>query len=264
MIVGLGAVHGVSEPLDPDPSGKPMVTEDLPSWALLWADNFAGLAVPYGNFPDDAPGWSAYGDGWPDTNKRNGHEGGEYWPSKVVGIWGGIMNLHLQTEAGVHMVAAPEPFWGIGRLYGLYAVRWRIVEPLPGYKTAWMLWPVSGEWPRDGEIDFPEGDIDGRDTIHGFMHRQDACSTCYADQYAVNTGAIEADGEWHTSVIVWAPDLLQFRLDGEVVGSTTYRVPNTGMRWVLQTETALYPAPPPSDATEGNVQIDWVAIWRLK
>ena len=49
-------------------------------------------------------------------------------------------------------------------------------------------------------------------------------------------------------------------LDGQVVGQTTTRVPSSSMHWVLQTETALGGAAP-SSATQGNVQIDWVAAW---
>ena len=41
---------------------------------------------------------------------------------------------------------------------------------MDGYKVAWLLWPKSGVWPRDGEIDFPEADLIG--TISAFMHRQ--------------------------------------------------------------------------------------------
>jgi hypothetical protein len=29
-------------------------------------------------------------------------------------------------------------------------------DSMHGYKGAWLLWPASEVWPRDGEIDFPE------------------------------------------------------------------------------------------------------------
>ena len=45
--------------------------------------------------------------------------------------------------------------------------------------------------------------------------------------------------EWHTYTIEWSPDLVVFKLDGVEVGRTTERVPNTAMRWILQTETTL-------------------------
>ena len=69
-----------------------------------------------------------------------------------------------------------------------------------GYKTAWLLWPRSEVWPRDGEIDFPEGDLDS--TIHGFVHRQGATSG--SDQYAVSTSATYTS--WHTAVPLCSVD----------------------------------------------------------
>jgi len=42
-----------------------------------------------------------------------------------------------------------------GLLYGRYAIHFK-ADPVPGYKTSWLLWPDSEKWPQDGEIDFPE------------------------------------------------------------------------------------------------------------
>ena len=45
-----------------------------------------------------------------------------------------------------------------GQKYGRYAVRFK-ADPIDGYKIAWLLWPDSRVWPRDGEIDFPERNL---------------------------------------------------------------------------------------------------------
>jgi hypothetical protein len=196
--------------------------------------------------------WTAYPSGWHDTSGN-----GTYAP-EIVSIHDGLLDIHLRTEAGRHKVAAPIALLpgsadGTGQLYGRYAIRFR-ADPVRGYKTAWLLWPQSEAWPRDGEIDFPEGALDG--TIHGYVHRRGA--TTGADQARFSTRATFA--EWHVAVIEWTKDRCVFSLDGRTVGETTTRIPNSAMRWVLQTETQLTGGPPPDDA-QGHVLIDWVAVW---
>jgi beta-glucanase (GH16 family) len=123
-----------------------------------------------------------------------------------------------------------------------------------GYKGAWLLWPASEVWPRDGEIDFPEGDFDS--TIWAFMHRQGA--TAGSDQDWFSTSARWTD--WHTAVTEWTPSSVRFLLDGQVVGTSTSRIPNTPMHWVIQNETTLS-GYVPADSVSGHVLIDWVAVW---
>lgn len=243
-----------ASPAKTGPSGQAMPVGDIPGWHQVFADDFT-TNVPLGGFPSQvADKWSAYPDGWQDSYKN-----GVYYPSKVVSIRNGVMNLYLHTENGVHMVAAPEPkIAGAsgregGMLYGRYVVRFRS-DPVIGYKTAWLLWPDSEVWPRDGEIDFPEGGLEG--SITGFMHHQGA--TGERDQfYALSQQHFTT---WHTAVTEWSPNKLTFLLDGVVVGSTTDRVPNTPMHWVLQTETTRWG---PRDTAAGNLQIDWITVYAL-
>lgn len=237
-----------------DPSGQAMPTGNLPGWTEVFADNFA-KNVPLGSFPAAVSGqWTAYPDGWTDTSHH-----GTYEPSKVVSIQNGVMNLYLHTENGVHMVAAPEPLipgaTGAegGQLYGRYAMRFR-ADLVPGYKTAWLLWPDSENW-ADGEIDFPEGNLTG--TISAFMHHKGAPT----QQDAYSTGATY--GQWHTAVVEWTPQAVTFSLDGMVIGrsTNTASIPSSPMHWVLQTETQLSGGAP-SNSAAGSVQIDWVTAYR--
>ncbi len=256
-----------------------MPVGDIPGWHQVFADNFAGDEVPLGSFsgcewPTGAavtqvnctglaayPGveqkWAAYPDDWPD------HSGGTYYPSKVISIQNGIMDLHIHSETiegqTYHMVAAPVPkipggpgAMG-GLLYGRYAVRFR-ADPLPGYKTAWLLWPDSGHWPADGEIDFPEGNLDG--TFEAFMHWQGATSGEEASAFPTSA----TYGTWHTAVIEWTPAACSFYLDGALIGRMTESIPDTPMHWVLQTQTAIG-GTVPADSTEGDVQIAWVTAY---
>jgi len=231
-----------------------MPVGNLPGWTQVFADNFTEH-VPVGSFPAAVSAkWTAYPNGWHDTSGN-----GTYEPSKVVSIRNGVMNLYLHTQNGIHMVSAPEPIiHGApgregGLLYGRYVVRFK-ADPVPGYKTAWLLWPDSGNW-RDGEIDFPEGGLTG--TISAFMHHKGNPNA----QDAYPTSATY--GTWHTAVIQWTPRAVTFVLDGRVIGTSTNsaNIPSTPMHWVLQTETQLSGGPPANSAA-GNVQIDWVTVYK--
>jgi hypothetical protein len=228
-----------------------MPVGDIPGWHQIFADDFL-TDVPLGSFPSAVSSrWNAYPDGWMDTSKN-----GTYEPSKVVSISGGVLRMHLHTEGGVHMVSAPEPILPGGTpglLYGRYAVCFRS-DPVPGYKTAWLLWPDSENWPTDGEIDFPEGNLDG--TISAFMHRMNGTSGSDQDAYT-STATYPT---WHTAVIEWSATQCRFLLDGTVLGASTQRIPSTKMHWVLQTETQLSGGPP-SDTAAGDVEVDWVVAY---
>jgi hypothetical protein len=220
---------------------------------LIYTDDFA-TAVPLGSFPSAVSSkWWAYPDGWNDTSKN-----GTYTPSKVVSVADGMMDLFLHTEAGVHLVSAPVPelpgpSGGRDLLYARYAIRFR-ADPVPGYKTAWLLWPHSDVWPRDGEIDFPEGDLDS--TISAFMHRQDGTSGGDQDAYSTDV----TYSSWHTAVLEWTATHCTFILDGKVIGDSTSRIPNTPMHWVIQTETQLSGGAP-SDTAEGHGLRSCVVRW---
>jgi hypothetical protein len=241
-------------PPSADPSGEAMPTGDLPGWHQIFTDDFA-QDVPLGGFPSAvSTKWKPYPFPWKDTSKN-----GTYWPEKGISEHGGMMDLWLHTETvnGVtyHISEAPQPILPIatrGQLYGRYVIRFK-ADPVPGYKTAWLLWPDSG-LRTDGEIDFPEGNLNG--TFYAYMHHQDATSG--SDQDAYSTGATYTS--WHTAVIEWLPTRCTFILDGRVIGNSTTRIPSTPMHWVIQTETQLSGGAP-ADSASGHVYIDWVAVY---
>ncbi len=254
------------------PSGQPMPVGDIPGWHQVFADDFStDPSVPVGRFarctrartlmrarcwrlPKSVRAkWWAYPDGWKDTSGN-----GTYEPSKVLSIENGVLNYYIHTSGGVHMVAALQPKipGGVrnnGLRYGRYEVRFR-ADSLPGYKIAWLLWPDSGVWPQDGEIDFPEGNLDG--TFYAFMHHLNATSGTQVFVYATRAGY----ASWHTAVIEWMPRYCRFVLDGRIVGTSRKNIPDTPMHWVLQAETALGGVAP-SDATAGDIQIAWVTAY---
>ena len=230
------------------PSGEDMPVGDLPGWKQIFTDDFT-TDVPLGSFPAAVSSkWGAYPSPWKDTSGN-----GTYSPA-VVSIGGGIMNSDIHTADGVSMVTALKPKLPSSMVYGRYAVRFRF-DSMPGYKMAWMLWPDSNNNKLDGELDFPEMNLDSS-TAWAFAHRTN--STGPNDQAWFK--APLAPGGWHTAVIEWSPNLVIYRYDGVEIGRTSERTPSTPMHWVLQTETALTPTAP-NPAVRGNMQVDWVSAW---
>lgn len=242
------ALKGGSTP----PTPTPVNPDNIAGFAKIYEEQFdvdcaeGEFLTKYGKW------WKAYPSGWKDTSKR-----GNYNPN-IISVRNGNMFMRLHTLNGIPQVCAPMPQINgngvdLNQLYGRYEVRFR-ADAVDGYKTAWLLWPKSEVWPRDGEIDFPEGDLTG--TINAFMHRQNGTSGGDQDHFGSNARFTD----WHTAALEWEPTRCAFILDGKTLGVSTSRVPNTPMRWVLQTETKLSGAVP-TTAT-GNVQIDYVKVWR--
>jgi beta-glucanase (GH16 family) len=142
-----------------------------------------------------------------------------------------------------------------GQLYGRYVIRFR-TDPVPGYKMVILLWPDSGNWPTDGEIDFPEANLNSN--IWGHVHHQGGTSG--NDQTGFRTSVMYARG-WHTAAINWLPGKVILQLDGRTIGTTTTRVPNTRMHLVIQAETSTDGSVPTPSAA-GNFQIDWLVVYR--
>ena len=235
---------------------------DLPGWKQVFVEDFSGGDVPLGRFPGPlySARWSAgYKDGTPDTaGQRSGGKSG-YYPSKVLSVRNGSLDWYLHSENGISMGAAPTPRIpnassnpprANSLLRGRYSVRYR-ADALPGFKTAWLLWPDSGVWPRDGEVDFPEGDL--AKIIYGAVHYDrngaDAWEKFDSDQYVTS---------WHVATMEWSPGRVEFFLDGRSLGVST-KAPTTPMHLILQTESCLTGCPAP--ATQGHVSLDWISIW---
>lgn len=236
------------------PSGQPLPKGDIPGWHQIFAEDF-NSNVAFGQFPGPAYNkkFALYADGTPDTAGQHGGNS-VYYPSKVVSVNNGALNLYLHTENGRKMAAAILPILPGSHLYGKYSVRFRS-DVVAGFKTAWLLWPDSENWPGDGEIDFPENNLTS--TISGFVHHKGGTSG--GDQSEFNSTV--TDTSWHTTSIEWLPGKVTFLLDGAVVGTSTTRIPDTAMHWVLQTESCLIDCS--TSTTSGNLQVDWVTAYAV-
>jgi hypothetical protein len=255
------------------PSGVSMPVGDLSGWKQIFTEDFV-TDVSLGNsnvFMSKYSNnfWQAYSDGDKDTAGKNDGKPSVYYPSKVMSVQNGkwINNVHTETINGVSRPLGSGIFAKVNksdsqgaRTYGKYTLRFRVVAnnstSLKGFKMAYLLWPKSQAWPRDGEIDFPEGDFAG--SIFAANHRQGGTSGDDQDVFFSSTKF--NDGNWHTTSIEWLPSRVTFLLDGVKLGEVTSRIPNTPMFWVLQNEACLgVPCPDPN--ANANVEVDWMVAY---
>ncbi len=241
---------------------------DLPGWRQIFRDDFT-VDAPLGSWGSQcdhqriaytgASGsqWRSYPSCFLDTYQKR-----PYRADQVLSVHDGILDFHLHKVDGVPAGANPSPLIKSGsqyQTYGRYAARFRVTgaAALSDYYVAWLTWPQSGNWngsgPGDGEIDFPEGHLNN--TIGGFHH-------CLSNN-SVNCGSASTGGAtfsaWHTFIIEWTPQAVKFILDNQTVMNFTEpaQIPNTPMRWQLQTETN---GPGTSEAS-GHLELDWVAVY---
>jgi len=245
---GVAASATVTIPLaGGSPSGQPMPVGDLTGWRQIFTEDFTS-DVALGNWPGTyAPKFDQYDypENPPDTN------GGGVWRTgKDVSVSGGTADYYLHSENGVAYSAAILPRTPT-QTYGRYQVRFKVDPGMTGWNSAWLLWPDDDVWPAHGEIDWPEGSLTGN--MWGYMH--------YADpgggQDTTPPTNVAFPSGWHTATTEWLPGSVKYYLDGNMVGSFTYKIPSLPMHWVLQSESGSQDRPTGS----GHIKIDWLTIY---
>lgn len=191
--------------------------------------------------------------GFPDSSGN-----GQYDPDSVLSVGNGKLIYFLHTDKGSTRVASVIPFGYSGQKYGRYSIRFRY-DALPGYKIAFLLWPTSNRW-AEGEIDWPEGDLDGR--MYGASAIKGSSSNGPM-KFDPSERVYSPTGpdEWHIATIEWTPGSVKWFWDGGLVSQTTVPsgVPDTPMRWTLQAETSDRSHRTfPEESTQGNLEIDWL------
>ena len=246
-IVGaaLLALHGDSLRVTGAPRG------DLPSWRQTMVQDF-DVPAPLGAVGDvygpDMRGYSGFSD-------SSGY--GTYTPDDVLSVHDGYLDFHLHYSDGRPRVASVIPFGYTGQTYGRYSVRFRY-DSTPGYKIAFLLWPASDNW-NEGEIDWPEGALDGSLYGNSAVKGTRTANGMEFDPAEKKYSSAGPD-QWHVATIEWSPGLVQWFLDGELVDRTTKPkgVPHTPMRWTLQVETAdAATSTFPATDVDGHLQVDW-------
>lgn len=255
------------------PTTSTMPVGDLPGWKHIFSEDFktnaaeGAFAASNGSVLPAAykdKFWT-YPDGWGDTLKN-----GKYMPSQTMSVQDGLFRVRMRNEGGVNKVGALLPKLvnkkdtngdAMGQLYGRYSIRFK-TDTTRGYKIAWLLWPDSTggvQHSSAGEIDFPEGELDGN--ILGFVHPTEEHGY-NGDQFGYDTKQSFGTG-WHTATIEWSPGLVKFIFDGKTLSQTKTHIPDTKMSWVIQSETAMI-GPLPAKNSQANVYVDWVSAWSYK
>ncbi|HWY79533.1 MAG TPA: glycoside hydrolase family 16 protein [Candidatus Sulfotelmatobacter sp.] len=252
-----------------NPSGQPMPIGNVPGWKQIFADDFIGT-VPVGAFSDcdhnaNSPktsycnglkpyadyfkNWWAYPNTWKDTAKSGADGntgapfGGMYHPEDTVSVNNGVMHIRMYrpSSGGDNHAATVVPKLCASQKYGRYVERFKVVKADPGYKSAHLFY--------DGgfEIDYPENDYGT--SISAYTHPGEA---------NFSTNAKWTD--WHTTAIEWTSGSVKFYMDGSLIGTTTNKVPNIPMTWILQNESSIL-GPYAKPGAVAQLDIDWVACY---
>lgn len=243
-------------------------------WTLTMAEDFdtafsAGGVSSAGVFPSPyASEANAYADGTLDTSGNNNGSNSIYRPSSNLSCTASklvtLCNIvSTQIRSATYVVT---PGGNYGQSYGRFSVCYRVPAPVHGFKIAFLMWPNTSVWPRDGELDWPEGSLyTGGVFGANFLHQG---STTGAhdefDHHRLTSSTPGPDGSWHVATLEWASTFIRAIWDGVTIGTTYDRIPNTSMYWAVQTEsdvdqfgTGGYA----SGSDTGTVEVDWVACW---
>jgi beta-glucanase (GH16 family) len=256
-VLALYSVSSGSESADAATStGMPTgnVVSNGRTWVPVVSRSF-NTPAPLGTFVStygaEFSGYSGFGD---TSNK------GVYDPNRVLSAHDGYLDIYLRTASGKPRVAAPMPNGYKPQTYGRYAVRFR-TDTLPGYKLAFLLWPTSNNW-NEGEVDWPDGVAAGKtyaaSAIRGSMQYGQMSFEGPPHSAAPTMGT-----GWHVAVTEWTAGHVRWYMDGKLIGQTsnTAGVPNTPMRWTLQTETNV-DSTPVSSSVHGHIDVDWVVQYK--
>lgn len=208
-------------------------------WRLLAADEFDGTSVDTGR-------WDLY------DSVGNGGVGLRR-PS-AISQSGGTLRITARGDVsgGMSWTAA-------SRTYGRWEFRARS-ERGSGYAPAILLWPTSGNWPEEGEVDVMEIVHPDRAESHFTLH--------WGAENSQAGHATRADfSAWHTFAVEWAPDHVTFFLDGQpqYTNSDPAAIPDNPMHIAVQQDVGPYndwiPGRTEDTPAEVSLHVDWVRIY---
>lgn len=245
---------------------------------------YAELKDRFTFYPD---GWSTSHDGEIDAKSPNepgyiaqGQPGypamwpaivSKYQPTKTISFANSVARIRLHSESvgGVNTAfgAVIKPILAGGYNmgpYGRVSFRMRSTNVLtaagvdlsatnnttaPNLYWNWVPLGIdSGNWPGNGEFDFPEGGIDR--PVAGNYHP--AAST--NQTYHVNSG--ESPYQWNIFTWEWTPGRFRWLVNNVVRLDTTDRVPTLATAFLFQAESDWR-----QPTGEGTIEIDWVSMW---
>lgn len=254
-----------------DPADEPATIPEEPTTAPTEdaADEATTTSVPSGDGAGDAP-TAAERHGWEladedtfdgpqlDTAKWSVYEGegngGVGWRSPdALSQSDGTLKITGRGDVSGGLN------WNGGRTYGRWEIRARS-DAGSGYAPNLLLWPSSGNWPAEGEVnimEIPDGD---RSQSLAVLHYGEE-----NNQYWQWT-----DGEfteWHNFAVEWLPDRVTVYIDGEEIASwdDPEAIPTAPMHLAIQNDVGPHDGfIPPRDANtpaEVSLEVDWVRLY---
>lgn len=233
---------------------------DVSGWKQVLAQDFS-QDVPLGGFVVGQDGLASSGSAL--RAKYGSAIGGYpdgwdfYQPSKTVTIKGSVLDISMFTSGGSPHSAAVYPIradtGSPSQLYGRWQWRMRALQVSgTGWLSCSMLWPQNdADWPGAGELNWPEGELKG--PVQGFVHYAGPTRP----QLKVFAPSSFYWTQWRIYTIEWLPGLVRYLVDDTVVAHVTEGVPNTPMRWVLQTNPSTSAVP----YSTAHMQLDWISIY---
>jgi beta-glucanase (GH16 family) len=208
-------------------------------WELAAADEFDGDAVDTGR-------WTLY--------NGPGNAGVGLRRPSAISQSGGELRITGRGDVSGGMN------WNGGRTYGRWEVRARM-DRGNGYSPAILLWPSSGNWPAEGEIDLSEIPLGDRSQSSFTMH--------WGEEHSQTGWVTPGDfTQWHCFAIEWQPDHVSFYVDGkaEFLNDDAAAIPRNDMHLAIQNDVGPVGGwIPPRDAStppEVTLHVDWVRLYR--
>lgn len=184
-----------SNPSGGTPTGSGSGGTNLPGWTLVMDEGF-DTPCSEGQFLSKYPNFAAYANGTADTWAQ-AHGGGSQYRTDNISVANSTMYVRVYANSSGSYGAAILPIWPGKSAYQGYTywrrdIRARCLNPVAWQKIADLFWPDSNVW-NDGEIDFPEGNLNG--TVGGFNHWPGSPSSqdSYSSSFTFTT--------WHTYTI---------------------------------------------------------------
>jgi hypothetical protein len=235
--IGTGAAHDI----------RPARAAALPGPNLV--DESA--AVRYGwtnqvyqdDFTESSLGrmWGAY--------DSEGHGGNGIRSPQQITISDGILRMTGTRDGTTAGMSSRQ-----SQRYGRWEVRARFPAGCGCYHPVLILWPRSGNWPEDGEIDFAEVFDAERQYLNFFLHYSADNRQLYAERQVDMT-------QWHNFAVEWTPDHIIGYVDAEQFFFTDRPdvQPPGPMAQTVQLDWF-----PEEDAQSGAVlEVDWAAMYAL-
>lgn len=198
-------------------------------WNIVWSDEFDGAAIASANWTFE----TGNNGGW-------GNNELEYYTSRS-------QNAYV-TNGLLHIVARQESLGGFNytsarmksqnhfsKQYGKIEFRAKMPSGVGFWPALWMLgnnFPSVG-WPACGEIDIMEnkGGVPGQ--VQGTIHYSNSSNQHVQSTGIYNFPAGNGATNFHTYLLSWAPNSIQWSVDGQLYETQT--------SW--SSSTGPYPAP---------------------